>query len=136
MTHDGGVISEKINKEIAAAFSVDASTSALEASSVISAAPCKVYEVFGRIDSTASSDDYYLQLVNAASLPGDGAVTFLAAPIKVAHTTGTDTTVDVGFGEHGIAASTGAVWVISTTEFTKTIAGAVASLTATYLATE
>jgi|15BtaG_2_1085339.scaffolds.fasta_scaffold58748_2 hypothetical protein len=135
MAHDGGVISEKINKEIAAAFSVDVPT-ALEASSVISAAPCKLYEVFGRIDSTAATDDYYLQLINAASVPADGAVTLLAAPIKIEHTTGSDTTVDVGFGEHGIAASTGAVWAISTTDFTKTVAGAVASLTATYLATE
>ncbi len=118
------------------AFSVDTSV-ALEASSVSKASAGRLYAITGRIDSTAGTDVYYLLLMDASTLPGDGAVTDLMLPLKINHTTGEDSFFDVDLTGNdvnaGIAAGTGIVWCISTTEFTKTIAGAVASASVLYV---
>ena len=78
--------------------------------------------VVGRIDSTAPSDDYYVQIINSATVPSDGSVTFVAAPLKIQHATGTDSSFVYTFvDDGGITATNGIVICASTTEFTKTV---------------
>lgn len=99
------------------------SSAALEASSVIKNSPGNIRKFSGRIDSTAPTATYYLQLINDTSVPADGAVTLLTAPIKIQHTTAEDSPIILAFPENGLHADTGLVWVLSSTEFTKTISG-------------
>lgn len=113
-----------------AAITTDLSA-ALEASTVTKASAGRLYGYRVRVDSTHATATYYVQFLNASSLPADGAVTFLVAPIKVQHTTGTDTTIGDDF-EFGVYASTGMVMCLSTTEFTKTISGAFTASTIFY----
>ena len=108
---------------------VDATITALEASSVSRATPGYLVTAFGRIDSTAATATYYLQFYDSATVPADGAVTFLTAPIKIQHTILTDSTIDLDLRREYIAANNGVSWAISSTEFTKTVTGAIASLT-------
>lgn len=112
-------------------WSVDFS-SALEASSVIKASAGTLRSIFGRIDSTHATATYYFQVLNAASVPADGAVTHLIAPRKIAHVNGTNTNFEIDLTDSCIHGSTGLVWCLSTTEFTKTISGAFVSATALY----
>lgn len=105
---------------------------ALEASTVSKASAGKVRLYSGRIDSTAPTATYYLQALNASSLPVNGAVTFLSAPTKLVHTTGTDTPINIDYTDNGITAATGIVFCLSSTEFTKTISGAYLSGTVLY----
>ena len=129
-----GVIAT-VDKPLAAStycWSVDQSA-ALEASSVVKAAAGVIRHISGRIDSTAATATYYVQVLNAASLPADGAVTLLCAPTKIQHTTGTDTPFNLDFLDQGLYASTGLVVCLSSTEFTKTIGGAYLSMTIRYI---
>lgn len=112
-------------------FSIDQSA-ALEASSVTKASAGVIYRIEGRLDSTAGSATYYLQFINASSLPVDGAVTMLKAPYKIIHTAGTDDRFSFDFGD-GISASIGIVFCLSSSEFTKTISGAYLSATVFYM---
>lgn len=105
------------------AWSIDKSA-ALEASSVTKASAGALRSIAGRIDSTHASGTYYYQVYNATSLPADGAVTFLIAPLKLVHTNGTDTNFNIDCTMNTVPASTGIVEALSTTEFTKTISGA------------
>lgn len=114
------------------AWSIDKSA-ALEASSVTKAAAGVLRAMGGRIDSTHASGTYYLQVLNHASLPSDGAVTFLLAPLKLVHTLGTDTNFSIDCTMNGVYASTGITWCLSTTEFTKTISGAFVSANVLYI---
>lgn len=107
-------------------WSIDASA-ALEASTVTKATAGVLRSVVGRVDSTHATATYYWQVYNAASLPADGAVTLLRAPVKIVHTNGTDTNFSIDCTDNGIFASTGIVMALSTTEFTKTISGAFTS---------
>lgn len=113
-------------------LSIDKSA-ALEASSVTKASAGNLYWVSGRIDSTAPTATYYYQILSAASLPADGAVTFLVAPIKLQHVTGTDTPIIIGEPNNAVTpiagSATGLVECLSSTEFTKTISGAYLSTT-------
>lgn len=103
-------------------------STALETSHVLKAAAGKVYKGNVRVDSTLATNTYYIQLINAALLPSNGAVTYLWNPIKVAHVNGTSDFIDFDFTTNGLPASTGAVVAISTTEFTLTIGTAVLSV--------
>lgn len=114
------------------AWSVDRSTD-LEASSVTKTSAGVMRYFSGRLDSTLATGTYYVQFLNAASLPADGAVTTLTAPTKVSHVTGSDTPVVVDFTMNGVYASSGIVWCISSTEYTKTIGGAYVSGTMLYI---
>jgi hypothetical protein len=107
-------------------------SAALEASSVAKATSGTIRYFAGRIDSTLATGTYYLQFLNHSSLPADGAVTMLCAPIKVQHTTGTDSPIVIDFKDSCIYASTGITWCLSTTEFTKTISTAHVSSTFLY----
>lgn len=112
-------------------FSVRKSA-ALEDSGIIKAAAGTLYGLSGRIDSTAPSATYYLQILDSATLPADGAVTHLIAPIKIVVVTGTDYIFDLDFTPNGIAAAAGIVVCLSSTEFTKTISSAYLSTTGLY----
>jgi hypothetical protein len=103
-------------------------SAALEASSVSKATPGYLVGASGRIDSTAGSGTYYIQLFNVASLPAEGASSFLVNPLKVQHSINTDSPFDLDLKREYVYASTGIVWCVSSTEFTKTISGAVASV--------
>lgn len=96
-------------------------STALEASHVLKAAPGRFYYARVEIDSTATTGTYYVQLINSATLPADGAVTLLIAPIKVHHTNGTTSAVEIDRGLYGVYASAGIVVTVSTTQYTKTI---------------
>jgi len=109
------------------AFSV-----ALEASKIVKASPGNLRAATIRLDATAPSATYYVQVLNSASLPADGPVVHLIAPIKKIHTTGTDTYISVDMTDSCINATAGIVVVLSITEFTKTISGAYLSNTILY----
>lgn len=120
--------------DAASAWTVKAST-ALAASLVLKAAPGVLRSVSGRVDSTAPTATYYLQLFDSATLPADTTATTAVAPApqKVQHVTGTDSRFSIDLAAEGVAFAAGIVFVISSTEFTKTIAGAYLSLTAELL---
>lgn len=123
------------NKPVASAayaWSIDRST-ALEASSISKAAAGLVRAVDGRVDSTAPTGTYYIQLLNSATLPVDGPVTTLIAPKKIQHAAGTDTNFSVDCTMNGVYSSAGIVVVLSSTEYTKTISGAYISSTVYYI---
>lgn len=115
------------------AYSVDLSA-ALEASSVVKNQPGNLYKLGGRIDSTFAGlpTNYYLQVLDAAVVPADGAVTHLIAPQKLVHTVGTDTPFDIDINFAGVHASVGIVWCLSSTEWVKAITGAAVSATALF----
>lgn len=108
-------------------------SAALEASTISKASLGLLRLFSGRIDASAPSATYYLQAINSATLPVDGAVTMLMAPTKLVHTTGTDTPIFIDFTQNGIYASAGIVFCLSSTEFTKTISGAYLSATVLYI---
>lgn len=114
-------------------YTIDKSA-ALEASTIVNVGLCNIRLISGRIDSTAPTATYYLQRINSTTLPADGAVTLLDAPTKFQHVTGTDTPVLIDYTTNCLNASTGGVICLSTTDFTKTIAGAYLSLTVMYKA--
>lgn len=123
------------NKPVAVstyAWSVDKSA-ALEASSIAKATAGVLRFSSFRLDSTAPSGTYYLQTMNSATLPADGAVTLLVAPTKIVHVSGVDDAINLDFTMNGIYASAGIVTVLSSTEFTKTISGAYLSGTNLYI---
>lgn len=103
-------------------WSVDASA-ALEASTITKASAGKLGKFSGRIDSTATTGTYYILSFNSATVPADATANFISgfAPIKIQHTTGTDSRFDFDATANGIDYSTGIVICASTTEFTKTI---------------
>lgn len=119
-----------INPRIGA-YDVDASA-ALEATSLIKSIPGNIVQFSGRLDSTAPTGTYYLQFINASSVPANGAVSLLTAPVKLQHTTGVDTPIVLHFLDEGLYGSTGLVWCLSSTEFTKTTSGAYVSATVRY----
>ena len=96
-------------------------STALEASRVVSSGPAVFKQVFGKIDATAGTDVYYIQVIDKDAVPDDGAVTLLCAPLEVNHTSGTSTLFSFEVS-YGIQASTGIVVVASTDEFEKEIA--------------
>lgn len=110
-----------------------AKSSALQASNVIKGSAGTIRSIAGRIDSTAPTGTYYLQLFNNSSLPADGAGTLLTAPMKIQVTNGVDANFSMDFTMNGVHGATGLVLVLSTTEFTKTIAGAYLSINALYI---
>jgi len=111
-----------------------AQVSALAKSLQVSTEGAMLSKVTGRVDSTAASATYYIQLINSSSLPADGAVTLLLAPIKIIHTTGTDSPFDVDLTPDYIKSKNGIFIVCSTTEFTKTLVGSdVLSCSALYV---
>lgn len=104
-----------------------AQTSALARSLEVSTTGAMLCKGYGRIDSTATTDDYFIQFVNASALPVDGlsivagTLVFISTPIKLTHTNGVDSTFDFDFGDDYVKSKDGIYIVVSTTEFSKTI---------------
>lgn len=107
-------------------------SAALEASSIVKATPGVIYSSDGRIDSTLATGTYYILTMDSATLPSDGAVTMLWAPLKIQHTSGSDSFFSIIYGKNGVFGTAGIVICISTSEFTKTIGGAYLSMTNLY----
>jgi hypothetical protein len=105
-------------------------SAALEASHILKASPGCIRSLSVRLDSTAASATYYIQILNSATLPAEGAVTHIRTPYKVQHVVGLDDIIELDFTDNGFYGSAGIVVVLSTTEFTKTIAGAYLSMDA------
>lgn len=106
-------------------------STALEAGHVITGAASSVRGLDGRIDSTAATATYYVQIVApkaGPALPDDGAVPFIA-PLRIDHTNGVNSQFSLPIPDGGVNAASGWCWCVSSTEFAKTIVGAVASCT-------
>lgn len=90
---------------------------------VVKASAGTLRYVEGRIDSTAASGSYYVQIFNTTSLPADttGVGSMLVGPRKVQTAGSTDARFTIDLMNEGVYASTGIVICASTTEFTKTI---------------
>lgn len=118
-------------------WSVAKSDGVLEASRVVKASAGKLSKAIIQLDTTATTGTYYIQFLNASSLPADGAVTHLVDPIVAVHTSGTTDLFSFDFtgpdlAKSGVNASTGIVVVLSTTRATKTIASAYLTMTVFY----
>lgn len=117
------------------AWSVAFST-ALAAKLIVKATAGRLKSASGRIDSTAPSGTYYVQVWNAVDVPADatvvGSSNSLMAPQKIVHVLGSDDAFEVDFGDLGKSAGTGITFGLSSTEFTKTASGAYLSMTAEY----
>jgi hypothetical protein len=110
-----------------------AQSTSLEGGRVVKASPGRLYSLTVRIDSTLASGSYYVQIIDAASTPANGAVTFLEAPIKVQHVLGFDDTVTATDSSGGLYGTAGLYVCISSTEFTKTLVTSAASISARYV---
>jgi len=109
-------------------------STALAAKLIVKATPGRIRSASGRVDATAPTGTYYIHLWDAADVPADAtavtAANSLMAPQKIVHTSGTDDTFSFDLAQK--VASSGITFGLSTTEFTKTAAGAYLSLTAEY----
>lgn len=85
---------------------------------------CKLAKISGRIDSTASTDSYYIHVIETetpldnlsnGAIPGR----LVIAPKKIQHTANTDSTIDIDFSPDFVKVKY-CVVVVSTTEFTLT----------------
>lgn len=89
--------------------------------------------ITARLDSTAPTATYYLQVWNLADIPADttavSAANSMMAPFKVAHTSGTNDTITLDFAE-GVNGGAGLTIGLSTSEFTATASGSYLSATA------
>lgn len=111
------------------------STTALAASLVVSNKAGRLYASFGYIDASAATAVYYIQVCNTTSEPIDTTAVSSTMPtaIVVNHTNGTPTQFQMNYTDiNGVACSTGITICVSTTQFTKTAAGSVASITGFY----
>lgn len=109
---------------VAAKVTPAITASALAASKVIKAAAGIHFSTQVQIDATAPSATYYVQMINAAALPSNGAVTHLHAPQTVIHVSGVPDVVVFDDTGAPAAFTTGCVAALSTTQFTLTIGGA------------
>lgn len=103
------------------------SSAALEASRVLKASAGTFISLFVEIDESAPTGTYYVQLGTAsATVPADGAVTLMRPPITVEHSFGVPDHVTIDEGPGGVTFTVGCWACISTTRFTKTVAGSYA----------
>ena len=93
----------------------------LEDSHVASSSAATFKGAYGRIDSTIATATYYILVIDAASLPANGAVAELIRPLKIVHTNGTDSTFNLNYQNTPQDASNGVVVACSSTEFTLTV---------------
>lgn len=111
-------------------------TTALAVKLIIKATSGVIRSISGRLDATAATASYYLQLWNAADVPADATAisgsNSLMAPYKIAHVNGTDNWWSLDFTQNGAYGGTGIVLGLSTTEFTKTASTALMTLSALY----
>lgn len=94
-------------------------SAALEASSLASDLPARAYEFDGAVDSAAATAIYFILILDHSAVPSDGAVT-IKDFIIVNHTNGIPTIFSKTW-KGGLPGALGLVWVMSSTQFTKTI---------------
>jgi len=114
-------------------WSVAKTSTALVTSFAVKATAGSLRSLFLRVDAGAPEATYYLHVVESSSLPADGAVTHVVAPIKIVKLAGID--YERSFDHHscGIPFAAGCQVYLSSTEFTKTIsAGDFLSISARY----
>ena len=94
---------------------------AYEGSRVLKASAGTFRSLFVQLDPALAGGTYYVQLLTAsASVPTDGAVTFLRPPQTVVHTLGQAESANFYDGDAGIAFTVGCTACVSSTQFTKT----------------
>jgi hypothetical protein len=93
----------------------------LEASHIIKASAGTLRSATIRLDSTAPTNTYYIQLYNSTTVPADTAAQFVG--MKVQHSSGIDDRIIFDMAEKGVRFTTGIVVAVSTTPFVKTISG-------------
>lgn len=102
-------------------------STALASSFSILPSPGVLRSITARIDGSAPSATYYLQVWDSAALPADGAAVTLAnsliAPVKQVHVATLDDLILIDFNEKGVAFDFGAHINLSSTQFTKTLSG-------------
>lgn len=103
-------------------------SAALEASHLIKASAGNLDAYRIEIAPSASTGTYYIQFFNLGTLPPEGSAPDLLAPITVTHTTGTVSVKEKDFNDEPIFFSSGCYVVVSSTQFTKTIASAIMSI--------
>lgn len=106
--------------------STPASSSAYEAGIVLKASSGTFRSCYIQLDPALATATYYAQLLIAASVPPDGAVTFLRPPYAISHTNGSPSEFEFNEGDSGIEFATGCVACVSSTQFTKTEVAAAA----------
>lgn len=104
---------------------VTSAGSGLVASKVLQASAGTHFSTAVTLDASAPSGTYYVQILDAASLPSNGNVTHIHNPIPIVHTSGTP---DYSYGWNdepgGMAFAAGCVVALSSTQFTLTVSGA------------
>lgn len=101
--------------------STPSSSSAYESGRVLKASAGTFRSVSVQMSPALASGTYYAQLLTAsATVPVDGAVTFLRAPRAIVHTIGAAETENFYEGDSGITFTVGCTVCVSSTQFTKT----------------
>jgi hypothetical protein len=101
--------------------STASSSSVYESGRVLKASAGTFRRLRVEVSAALASNTYYLQLLTAsASVPADGAVTFLRSPVAIAHTNGTASHAEIDEGDAGIEFTVGCTACISSTQLTKT----------------
>ena len=113
------------------AWSVVASTSALVSASQVKTTAGVVRSIWGRLDASAASGNYWVHVYNAVTGVAAGvAGPDLIAPLKLAHVNGTDNAFNIDLTSEGVFFSAGLQVAMGTTqEFTYTATGAVMNVT-------
>ncbi len=103
------------------------SSSALEASRVLKSSAGTFRSLTVMLDASAPTGTYYAQLGRAsATVPANGAVTLLRPPLTITHLNGAADFATFDEGDAGIEFTVGCWTCISSTQFTKTVAGSYA----------
>lgn len=103
------------------------SGNALVSSKVIRNKPGTHYSTYATIDASAPTATYWIQLLDSVSVPANGALTpgvVFHTPRPVAHQNGVPDELTWDDGDQGVRFALGLSIVLSTTQFSKTEAGA------------
>lgn len=99
-------------------------STALEKFKVIRTSPGYALSVNVRLDQSAPTGDYYVQVTDKAGDPaGATAADFLCQAQKIQHVLGADDFLDLDFTEAELHGKVGVTVALSTTEFTYTVVG-------------
>lgn len=101
--------------------STPSSSSAYESGHVLKASAGTFRHLYVQLNDALPSGTYYVQLLTgSASVPANGAVTFLRPPQTIVHTLGQAEGANFYEGDSGIEFTVGCTACVSSTQFTKT----------------
>lgn len=110
-----------LSQSVVQATSTPVNSSALEGSRVLKASAGTFRSLYVQLDTALASGTYYVQLLTAsATVPANGAVTFLRPPQTVVHVQGNAESANFYEGDSGIEFTVGCTACVSSTQFTKT----------------